>query len=93
MRNSYYFVTFHETHNFIQIMLASSATLKGNSESEQIQIIKIEGRSKSVLYTNRFFCFDIQNNLCTQQVLILYCGLDDARITVSDKNLPVSDLF
>ena len=44
------------------------------------------------------FCFDIQNNLCIQHVLSLqfsctellsYCGLVDARISASEKDLPV----
>ena len=43
-------------------------------------------------------CFDIQNNLCIQHVLSLqfsctellsYCGLVDARISASEKDLPV----
>ena len=50
-----------------------------------------------------FFCFcsDIQNNICTQLVLNLYfsgesmnnilsyCGLTDARMKASEKDLPV----
>ena len=48
-----------------------------------------------------FFCFDIQNNICTQHVLNLYfsensmnnllsyCGLTDAKMRASEKNLPV----
>ena len=47
------------------------------------------------------FCFDIQNNVCTQHVLNLYfscnsmnnfssyCRLTDSRIRASDTNLPV----
>ena len=47
------------------------------------------------------FCFDIQNNICTQHVLNLYfsgysmnsvssyCGLIDSRMRVSDTDLPV----
>ena len=47
------------------------------------------------------FCFDIQNNICTQHVLNLYfsgnsmnnllsyCGLTDARMRASEKDLPV----
>ena len=47
------------------------------------------------------FCFDIQNNICTQHVLNLYfsgnsmnnlssyCGLTDSRMRASDKDLPV----
>ena len=41
------------------------------------------------------FCFDSQNNLCTQHVLSLWfsChidfGLVDARISASDKDLPL----
>ena len=46
------------------------------------------------------FCFDIQNNTCTQRVLNLYfwgdsvndllsyCGLTDARMRASEKDLP-----
>ena len=49
-----------------------------------------------------FFCFDIQNNICTQHVLNLYfscnsmnnlssyCGLTDARMRASEKDLPVT---
>ena len=49
-----------------------------------------------------FFCFDIQNNICTQHVLNLYfsgdsmnnllsyCGLTDARMRASEKDLPVN---
>ena len=60
--------------------------------------------SEHVLYTN-CFCFDIQNNLCTQHVLSLqfsctefvnkmnnllsYFGLVDARISASEKDLPL----
>ena len=48
------------------------------------------------------FCFDIQNNICTQHVLNLYfscnsvnnlssyCGLTDSRMRASDTDLPVS---
>ena len=48
-----------------------------------------------------WFCFDIQNNICTQHVLNLYfscnsmnnlssyCGLTDSRIRASDTDLPV----
>ena len=47
------------------------------------------------------FCFDIQNNLCTQHVLSLYwtgksmnnCGLVDVRISASDKDLPVKNIL
>jgi hypothetical protein len=47
------------------------------------------------------FCFDIQNNICTQHVVNLYfswnsmnnlssyCGLTDARMRASEKDLPV----
>ena len=47
------------------------------------------------------FCFDIQNNICTQHVvnlyfswnsmnnLLLYCGLTGARMRASEKDLPV----
>ena len=48
-----------------------------------------------------FFCFDIQNNICTQHVLNLYfsgnsmnnlssdCGLTHSRMRASEKDLPV----
>ena len=51
--------------------------------------------------TSFWFCFDIQNNICTQHVLNLYfsgdsvnnllsyCGLTDSRIRASDTDLPV----
>ena len=51
-----------------------------------------------------FFCFDIQNNICTQHVLNLYfsgnsmnnlssyCGLTDSRMIASDTDLPVNDI-
>ena len=59
--------------------------------------------SEHVVYKNCFFCFcsDIQNNICTQLVLNLYfsgesmnnilsyCGLTDARMKASEKDLPV----
>ena len=47
------------------------------------------------------FCFDIQNNICTQHVvnlyfsgnsmnnLLSYCGLTDSRMRASEKDLPV----
>ena len=47
------------------------------------------------------FCFDIQNNICTQDYMNLYlsgnsmnnlsshCGLNDLRMRASDSNLPV----
>ena len=52
-----------------------------------------------MLYTKNFvlFCFDVQNNICTQHVLYLYfsgnsmnnllsyCGLTDARMRASEK--------
>ena len=50
------------------------------------------------------FCFDIQNNICTQHVLNLYfscnsmnnlssyCGLTDARMRASEKDFPVKCL-
>ena len=59
---------------------------------------------KNVVYENCFFCFcfDIQNNICTQHVVNLYfswnsmnnlssyCGLTDARMRASEKDLPVT---
>ena len=48
------------------------------------------------------FCFDIQNNICTQHVVNLYfswnsmnnlssyCGLTDARMRASEKDFPLS---
>ena len=48
------------------------------------------------------FCFDIQNNICTQHVvnlyfggnsmnnLLSYCGLSDDRMRASEKDLPLS---
>ena len=50
-----------------------------------------------------FFCFHIQNNICTQHVVNLYfsgnsmnnllscCGLTDARMRGSEKDLPVDN--
>ena len=43
------------------------------------------------------FCFDIQNNVCTQHVLnwdsmnnlLSYCGLADSKMRASDTDLPV----
>ena len=62
--------------------------------------------SQHVVYKNVcFFCFDIQNNICTQNVLILYfsrnsmnnflsyCGLTDLRMRASEKDLPVCSSF
>ena len=41
-----------------------------------------------------FFCFDIKNNICTQNVVcnsinnfMSYCGLTEARMRVSEKDL------
>ena len=54
------------------------------------------------MYKNCFFvlfCFDIQNNICTQHVLNLYfrgiqfnsyCGLTDSRRSASDTDLPLT---
>ena len=51
------------------------------------------------------FCFDIQNNICTQHVVNLYfswnsmnnlssyCGLTGARMRASEKYLPVPSVF
>ena len=36
----------------------------------QVQYMKIPS-TEHVVYTKLFFCFDIQNNLCTQHVLSL----------------------
>ena len=48
-----------------------------------------------------WFCFDIQNNICTQHVvnlhfsgnsmnnLLSYCGLSDSRMRASEIDLPV----
>ena len=59
---------------------------------------------ENILCSQIAFCFDIQNNLCTQHELSLqfsctelnlinnllsYCGLVDARISTSEKDLPV----
>ena len=58
--------------------------------------------SEHVLYKNCccfLFCFDIQNNICTQHVLNLYfrgiqfnsyCGLTDSRRSASDTDLPLT---
>ena len=59
--------------------------------------------SEHVVYKNCFcFCFDIQNNICTQHVVNLYfsgnsmnnlssyCGLTDSRMRASDTDLPVN---
>ena len=52
-----------------------------------------------------FICIDIQNNICTQQVLNLYflgnstnnlssyCGLTDSRMSASDTDLPALHNF
>ena len=60
--------------------------------------------SQHVLYSF-CFCFDIQNNICTQHVLNLYfsgdhmyhpssyCGLTDSRMRASDTDLPVIELL
>jgi hypothetical protein len=52
-----------------------------------------------------FFCFDIQNNICTQHVANLYFsgnsmnnlssyyGLTDSRVGASEKKLPVQKFF
>ena len=57
-------------------------------------------RSEHVVY-KIVFCFDIQNNICTQDYMNLYlsgnsmnnlsshCGLNDLRMRASDSNLPV----
>ena len=54
-----------------------------------------------MLCTKIVFCFDIQNNICTQQVVNLYfslnsmnnissyCGLTGARMRASEKDLHV----
>ena len=56
---------------------------------------------QNMLCTKIVFCFDTQNNNCTQLVLNLhfsgnlmnnllsYCGLPDARMRASKKDLPV----
>jgi hypothetical protein len=59
---------------------------------------------QNMLCTKIVFCFDIQNNFCTQHVLNLhfsywthdsmnnllsYCGLSDSRMSASDTDLPV----
>ena len=52
-----------------------------------------------------WFCFDIQNNICTQHVVNLYfswnsmknlssyCGLTDAKMRASEKDLPELKTF
>ena len=62
-------------------------------------------RSEHVVYKKCFFCFDIQTNICTQHVLNLYfsgnsmtnlssyCGFTGARMSASEKDLPVSINF
>ena len=63
-------------------------------------ISKKNTSSQHFVYKN-CFCFDIQNNNCTQHVVNLYfswnsmnnilsyCGLTGARIRASEKDLPV----
>ena len=58
----------------------------------------------NMLCTKIVFCFDIQNNICTQHVVNLYdpwnslnnvssyCGLTGARMRASEKDLPVLNL-
>ena len=58
-----------------------------------------------VVYKIFCFCFDIQNNICTQLVINLYfswnsmnnlssyCGLTDSRMRASDTDLPVQVLW
>ena len=80
----------------------------------RVQYMKIPSSEhvENMLCTQIVFCFDIQNNLCTQHVLSMfwacselaifmywtcdtmnnllsYCGLFDARISASEKYLPV----
>ena len=57
--------------------------------------------AEHVVYKKCFFCLDIQNNICSQHVLNLcfscnsmnnfssYCGLPDARMRASEKDLLV----
>ena len=57
-----------------------------------------------MLWTKNIFCFDIQNNICAQQVVNLYfylnsmnnissyCGLTGARMRASEKDLLVKDI-
>ena len=42
-----------------------------------------------MLCTQIVFCFDIQNNLCRQHVLSLEFSCTEARISASEKDLPV----
>ena len=60
----------------------------------QVQYMKIPSseHGENMLWTE--IVFDIQDNFCTQHVLPrfelgIYCGLVDAKIRASDKDLPV----
>ena len=68
----------------------------------RVQYMKIPSSEhvENMLCTQIGFCFDIQNNLCTYVLdmfwtcnwmnnLLSYCGLVDARISASEKDLPV----
>ena len=64
-------------------------------------MLRLDTTRKKGAYPYWFF-FDIQNNFCTQHVVNLYfsgnsmnnfmsyCGLTDARMRVSEKDLPVN---
>ena len=77
------------THN-----MTTDCSLNYEFSTRKIQV-------QNMLCTKIVFCFDIQNNICTQHVLNLYfscnsmnnlssyCGLTDSRMRASDTDLPV----
>ena len=86
----------------------SEAFIPASTNTQYDDKLFIELQVQNMLCTQIVFCFcfDIQNNLCTQHActelvvfmyrtrnsmnnLLSYCGLVDARINASKKDLPV----
>ena len=73
-----------------------------NPQYDKRLFIEFQDKSKfTTCCVQKLFCFDIQNNICTQHVVNLYfswnsmnnlssyCGLTGARMRASEKDLPV----
>ena len=95
---------FHDFKIFTTCKSFSEAFIPASVDPQYDKRLFIEFPEKFKVTTchNFCFCFDIQNNICTQHVVILYFpgnsmnnllsyfGLTDSRMRASDTDLPVS---
>ena len=94
------FKVIHTGKSFSEALILASV----NPQYDKRLFIELQYKFRTCCVQKLFFCFcfDIQNNICTQHVqnlyfscnlmnnLSSYCGLTDSRMRASDTDLPVT---